>query len=69
MTYNLRRSARRSDGAKLACRDRLETDNPARPAWFLLSLGLLSTFAGQLSLAPFQLVLGETPFPTPGDIF
>ena len=52
-----------------ACRDRLETDNPARPAWFLLSLGLLSTFAGQASLAPFQLVLGETPFPTPGDIF
>ena len=52
-----------------ACRDRLETDNPARPAWFLLSLGLLSTFAGQMSLAPFQLVLGETPFPTPGDIF
>jgi hypothetical protein len=52
-----------------ARRDRLETDNPARPAWFLLSLGLLSTFAGQASLAPFQLVLGETPFPTPGDIF
>jgi len=51
-----------------ACRDRLE-DNPARPAWFLLSLGLLATFAGQLCLAPFQLVFGETPFPTPGDIF
>jgi hypothetical protein len=51
------------------CRDRLELDNPARPAWFLLSLGLVSTFAGQLCLAPFQLVLGETPFPTPGDIY
>ena len=37
-----------------ACRDRLEPDNPARPAWFLLSLGLLATFAGQLCLAPFQ---------------
>ena len=47
-----------------ACRDRLEAGNPARPAWFLLSLGLLATFAGQLSLAPFQLVSGETPFPT-----
>ena len=52
-----------------ACRDRLESDNPARPAWLLLSLGLLATFAGQLSLAPYQLVFGETPFPTPGDIF
>jgi hypothetical protein len=52
-----------------ACRDRLEPGNPARPAWFLLSLGLLGTFAGQLCLAPFQLVFGETPFPSPGDIF
>ena len=48
-----------------ACRDRLEAGNPARPAWFLLSLGLLATFAGQLCLAPFQLVFGETPFPGP----
>jgi len=52
-----------------ACRDRLDADNPARPAWLLLALGLLSTFAGQLCLAPFQLVFGETPFPTSGDIF
>jgi hypothetical protein len=52
-----------------ACRDRLEPGNPARPAWFLLSLGLLSTFAGQLCLAPYQLVFAETPFPGPGDIF
>jgi hypothetical protein len=51
------------------CRDRLEPGNPARPAWFLLSLGVLSMFAGQLCLAPFQLVKGETPFPSPGDIF
>lgn len=51
------------------CRDRLEADNPARSAWFLLSLGLLATFAGQLCLAPSQLALGETPFPTPGDVF
>ena len=46
-----------------ACRDRLEADNPARPAWFLLSLGLLSTFVGQLCLAPFQVVRNETPVP------
>lgn len=51
------------------CRDRLEPGNPARPAWFLLSLGLLATFAGQLCLAPYQLVHGVTPFPGPGDIF
>jgi hypothetical protein len=51
------------------CRDRLEPGNPARPAWFLLSLGVLATFAGQVCLAPYQLVFGETPFPGPGDIF
>jgi cytochrome bd-type quinol oxidase subunit 2 len=51
------------------CRDRLEADNPARPAWFLLSLGLLSTFAGQLCLAPHQLARNETPFPSVADIF
>ena len=51
------------------CRDRLEAGNPARPAWFLLSLGLLSTFVGQLSLAPAQLVRNETPFPSVADIY
>jgi hypothetical protein len=51
------------------CRDRLEAGNPARPAWFLLSLGLLATFAGQLCLAPFQLVRNETPFPSVADIY
>jgi len=52
-----------------ACRDRLEPENPARPAWFLLSLGLLATFAGQLSLAPFQVARNETPFPSTADLF
>jgi hypothetical protein len=52
-----------------ACRDRLEAENPARPAWLLLSLGLLSTFAGQLCLAPYQVVRGETPFPSVADIY
>lgn len=51
------------------CRDRLEAGNPARPAWFLLSLGLLATFVGQLSLAPLQLVRNETPFPSVADIY
>ena len=52
-----------------ACRDRLEAGNPARPAWLLLSQGVLSMFAGQLCLAPFQVVYGETPFPTVADIY
>jgi hypothetical protein len=51
------------------CRDRLEEGNVARPAWFLLSLGLLATFAGQLALAPFQAVRGETPFPSVADMY
>jgi hypothetical protein len=51
------------------CRDRLEAGNPARPAWFLLSLGLLSTFVGQVCLAPLQLARNETPFPSVADIF
>jgi hypothetical protein len=52
-----------------ACRDLLEADNPARPAWLLLSQGILSMFAGQLCLAPYQLVRGETPFPSVADIY
>ena len=52
-----------------ACRDRLEPGNPARPAWSLLSAGLFATLVGQLSLAPFQLVSGQTPFPSMGDIY
>jgi hypothetical protein len=52
-----------------ACRDRLEQGNAARPAWALLSLGLLATLVGQLSLAPFQIVLGATPFPSVGDLY
>jgi len=52
-----------------ACRDRLEEGNAARPGWALLSLGLLATFVGQLSLAPFQVVQGTTPFPSVGDLY
>jgi hypothetical protein len=52
-----------------ACRDRLEEGNAARPAWALLSLGLLATLVGQLSLAPFQIVQGVTPFPSVGDLY
>ncbi len=52
-----------------ACRDRLEPGNAARPAWALLSAGLFATLAGQLCLAPYQLVAGETPFPSVADLF
>ncbi len=52
-----------------ACRDRMEPGNPARPAWALLSVGLFATLAGQLSLAPYQLVGKETPFPSVGDLY
>jgi hypothetical protein len=50
-------------------RDRLEPGNPARRAWGFLSLGCLSTFAGQLSFAPYQIFAGTTPFPSAADIF
>jgi hypothetical protein len=52
-----------------ACRDGLEEGNPARPAWALLSAGLFATLVGQMSLAPYQLVAGETPFPSVGDLY
>ena len=52
-----------------ACRYHLEKGNPARPAWLLLSLGLLSSFVGQASLAPHQLLGNEAPFPSVGDLY
>jgi len=52
-----------------ACRDRLEEDNPARPAWALLSVGLGATFVGQLSYAPYQLLGRAAPFPSVGDLY
>lgn len=55
--------------AAFACRDRLEAGNPARAAWTLLSAGLFATLVGQMSLAPSQLVRGETPFPSVADLY
>jgi hypothetical protein len=52
------------------CATRFETGNPIRPAWQLLSFGLLLLFFGQLSLAPYQLFLRiPIPFPSWGDVF
>jgi hypothetical protein len=48
---------------------RLEADNPIRPAWRTLGIGLGATFLGQLSLAPYQIVTGRSPFPSIADVF
>jgi hypothetical protein len=46
-----------------------ETDNPARPAWRLLGVGLAGFFLGQAYLAVYQIALGLTsPYPSPADI-
>ena len=47
----------------------LEADNPARGPWRLLSLGFLGFFLGQSVLGVYQIVLGTSPYPSPGDIF
>jgi hypothetical protein len=52
-----------------ACRDRLEADNAARPAWALLSAALLAMLVGQLSYAPYQLLGRDAPFPSVGDLY
>ena len=53
-----------------ACTRRFEPDNPIRPGWWRLSLGLTLLFAGQLVLAFYQLVLRvPIPFPSVADVF
>src|SRR5262249_12953806 len=56
-------------GLAISCSTRFEPGNPVRPAWRLLSTGLLLLFLGQFSLAPYQLFL-RIPIPSPswGDI-
>jgi hypothetical protein len=51
------------------CVRALEGDNPARVPWRLFSLGLLGFFLGQAVLGVYQIVLGASPYPSPGDIF
>ncbi len=49
---------------------RFGADNPIRPAWQYLGLGLVATALGQLVLAYYQFSpTGEAPFPTLGDVF
>jgi hypothetical protein len=50
-------------------RGRFEPGNPSRAAWTTLAAALLLTLLGQLYLAPFQLRLHESPFPSGGDVF
>jgi hypothetical protein len=51
------------------CVRSLEADNPARGPWRLFALGLLSFFFGQAVLSSYQIGLGESPYPSPGDVF
>jgi hypothetical protein len=47
----------------------LESDNPARTPWRLFALGLGCFFLGQAVLSSYQLLRGESPYPSPGDVF
>jgi hypothetical protein len=50
-------------------RGSLDADNPVRPAWTLLALGLLCNVIGQAALARYQLLGEQSPFPSAGDVF
>jgi hypothetical protein len=59
-------------GTWLAIRNaaRFGADNPIRPAWLLLGLGLAATLLGQAVLACYQLSpAAKTPFPSAADGF
>jgi hypothetical protein len=52
-----------------ACTRRFEPENPIRPGWWRLSLGLSLLFTGQVVLAFYQLVLRvPIPFPSVADV-
>jgi hypothetical protein len=51
------------------CARSLPPGNPARAAWRSFAGGLLLYAVGQLILSFYQVVLGESPYPSPGDIF
>jgi diguanylate cyclase len=52
-----------------ATASRLEADNPARRSWRFLALALAAFALGQAVLSGYQLVKGDTPFPSLGDLF
>lgn len=47
----------------------LDRSNAVRPAWSLLTAGMLCNVIGQAILAPYQLSAGASPFPSPADLF
>jgi hypothetical protein len=47
----------------------LEADNPARRPWRQFAIGLLLFALGQGVLSTYQLVTGQSPYPSPGDVF
>jgi len=51
------------------CAGSLEETSPARLPWRLFTLGLLGFFLGQAVLGVYQIVLGTSPYPSPGDVF
>jgi hypothetical protein len=54
----------------LAASRHLGEENPMRPAWRMLGAGMLAMFAGQVCLAPYQLVWQvASPFPSLADAF
>jgi len=54
----------------LAVARHLDAQSPMRSAWLLLGAGLLSMLAGQVCLAPYQLLWRiPSPFPSLADVF
>jgi hypothetical protein len=47
----------------------LGDENPARRPWRLFSWGLFAFTLGQAILSTYQLALGTSPYPSPGDVF
>ncbi len=47
----------------------LEADNPARRPWSFFAWGLLAFALGQAVLSFYQIVLGNSPYPSIGDAF
>jgi len=47
----------------------LDADNPARRPWNLFAWGLLSFATGQAVLSFYQVLLGNSPYPSIGDAF
>ena len=47
----------------------VDPSNPTRRPWHWLAYGLLCFAAGQAILSTYQVVWGDSPYPSPGDVF